>query len=154
MVVEFFARVVCVDVDAETVQVVGAVLDAEDAPCGGVLGDADRVAQAPADEEARGGVVVGAGGGGEAGDVEGADLGDARGLLGGEVVHVLAAASGDEEEAGLLAGEEEGARDVAAVWVGHVLDYNLSVCYRNGVGVIVPAVDVLDGGSIEGLAVL
>lgn len=148
--VKLFAGVVLVDVGAEAVDLVGAVFDAVQAARAGMLGYADRVAEAPADEGPLAGVVVGLGAG-EGGDVEGADLGNARGFLGGGVVDVVAAAAGDEEEVGMLLGEQEGAADVARV--GHVLNENALVGEGPFVGVVVPPVDPLGVGCVQCLAV-
>lgn len=72
--VELLARVVLVDIFAVAGNAIDGVLDRVDAAGDGVLAYADRVAQAPAEHDAVFVVVVGLGGAGHVGDVEGADL--------------------------------------------------------------------------------
>ena len=57
--VELFAGVVLVDVGGQAAELVRAVFDGVDSAGYGVFGYADRVAEAPAEEETGGGVVVG-----------------------------------------------------------------------------------------------
>ncbi|KAJ3495214.1 hypothetical protein NLG97_g3555 [Lecanicillium saksenae] len=121
---------------------------------GGVLGDAHRVAQAPADdvpvEELVGlGILAGA----ELGYVEAADLRVARVELLGVAVLVGLAAARDEEHAGLLLGEEKRARGV--VRVAHVGDDGaVGVAELDGLGVVRPLVHIFGRGGVQGLAVI
>lgn len=138
------------DVDAKPLDVVGAVLDRVDGARDGVFGDAHGIAQAPPDDPAGRVEVEGAAVGGF-GQVEGAELGDARGDVGRAPVEVLAAAAREEQHLGLLAREQEGARDV--VEAVHVDDEGALVGQGAGDGIVGPAEDFVGRRGVEGFAV-
>lgn len=126
------------DIHAKPLYVIRAVFHRVDGARDGVFGDAHGIAQAPADDPAGRVEVEGAVGGGF-GQVEGAELGDARGDVGCAPVEVLTAAARDEQHLGLLAREQEGARDV--VEAAHVDDEGALVGQGAGGGVVGPAED-------------
>lgn len=151
VIVELLGGVVAVNVLALAGELVDRVLDRPDAAVG-VLGDADRVAQAPAEDVAVE-ELVGARVGVELGQVEAADLRVARLNVAGVVVLVGLAAAGDEQGAGLLLGHEQRAGRV--VRVAHVGDERLvGVAEGEGLGVVGPREDLVGGGGVEGLAVV
>lgn len=115
--IELLARVVVVDVDAVTDDVVDAVLDGPDAACHRLFRNADAVAQAPAHQRAARREGVGAG---DARDVEGADLAVAgRDVAGGQVDVGVAATADEQHAVDLLGGEH---RAGVVVRVVHALD--------------------------------
>jgi len=151
--VELLAGVVLVDVLPVARHAVHAVLNAVDAARHGVLPDADRVAQTPAEDGAIRVEVVDLGGRGEVGDVEGPDLRQAA-REHGRLRHVdLGASARDHKTALHLLRHQERARD--EVVVAHAIDDGT----RGGTDgaafrVVLPGKDGLDGGGVESPAVV
>lgn len=110
-VVELLTGVVGVDVDAVPRELVDRVLDGPDAAGGGVLGDANIIAQAPPQDAAIVVVVVGPAGR----HIKGLDHGAAALDVLGAHVQVVVAPPGDDEDVGLLLGHGQRAADVVCV---------------------------------------
>lgn len=158
MEVELLAGVIRVNVLAVPPQVIDRVLDGPDAARRGVLGDADRVAEAPAEQRAlevriRALPLAGAVGGQRA-DVEGAQLRVAGVAVGGGGVVVALAAARHEQHVRVLAGQQQRAGNVARV--GHVGDERAGGrgVEAGGGGVVGPRVDVVGGRGVERAAIL
>lgn len=150
--VELLARIIKVDILSVSAHLIHRVLNRPDAAMVGLLGHTDAVPQSPAKDvaiqEIVGFVTLA-----ETGEIEAPDLGVARVQLLGVGVLVGVAAAGDDDDARLQAGEEEGAGGV--VRVGHVGDEGAAGgggegCGGGGVG---PGVDVVLCAGVEGFAV-
>lgn len=146
-VVELLARVVSVDVDPVAREHVHRVLDGPDAARGRVLGDADVVAQAPAQDPALVGVGVGAAAR-QGGQVEGLDHRAAAVDVLGAGVQVRVAAARDDELVGLLLGHGQRAADVVCV-VHAADDGGGRSCDRAGARAVLPGEDGLGRGCVE-----
>lgn len=108
MVVQLLAGVVAVEILAVPLDLVRRVLDAPDAAVPGILRHADRVAEAPAEHDAVGGVVQRSAG--DRRHIEALDHGPAARDRRGFHVEVAAGAAGDEQQLRVLRGDEQRAR--------------------------------------------
>jgi len=135
MEIEFLSWIVCMDIGALPVNIVGTVFHTVDSTGDGVLSNAHRVSQSPPKSCTSGGIIlrhVGVGA-----DIKRSDLAYAGSNVGGQAIDVVLRATADDQSAFLLLAKQDGPSDMARA--SHAI-YQSGGCARDGaiVGVVRP----------------